>query len=139
MQRYLVMFGYLCEHSKKCQTAYQQLWMAQEAVSPSPNDSNAVAPALDHNTKKKLIAIIEQTAKKSILDISVFDPRILYGAAYSAASFALSAKDEKIQSRAVQTLCGIFAGYPRIMLLAQSTGLMNRILSKKAEFSPLIH
>ena len=41
------------------------------------------------------------------------------------------------QARAVQALCGVFIGCPRLMLLSQDCGLLTRVMG--AEFPEIVH
>ena len=38
-----------------------------------------------------------------------------------------------MQARAVQALCGVFVGCPRLMLITQNSGLLGRILDGEGE------
>ena len=50
------------------------------------------------------------------------------GCTYAACTYALTINLPQVQSRAVQCLCGVFVGYPRLMLQAQDSGLMRKLL-----------
>ena len=130
LQRFMVMFGYICEHSRKCKALLMKLPTSFFASQNDP-DSN---PQL----KKLLILETEKVASQSFVSIVSIDPRTFHGVCYAAVLFGLSLMREmQVQLRSIQALCGIFAGYPRIMLHAKETQLIQRILS--AEFSELIH
>jgi hypothetical protein len=128
--RFMVMFGYICEHSKKCKNLLLKL-----PTRYFPNQD----PGNNTTVKTQLIQEIDKLGTKSFTNIQLtdIDPRTFQGIAYSAVIFGLSLKDLQIQLRSIQALCGIFSGYPRLMLLAKETELIDRILSR--EFNELIH
>jgi hypothetical protein len=128
--RFMVMFGYICEHSKKCKNLLLTL-----PTRYFPNQD----PGNNTTVKTQLIHEIDKLGNKSFTNIQMteVDPRTFQGIAYSAVIFGLSLKDLQIQLRSIQALCGIFSGYPRLMLLAKDTQLIDRILSR--EFNELIH
>lgn len=124
LQRCLVVLGYLCEQGKKCKTALHAL-----------SDANADDALLQ--TSKQILSLNEQLAIQPLVTITEIHPRTFFGACYAAVTFSLSLPDAAIQTRAIQALCGIFTGYPRLMLLAQSTGLFGQVLS--TAYSTEIH
>lgn len=57
-------------------------------------------------------------------------PSAIHGCCYSAVCFALSLDDSVIQSQAVQTLCSVFLGFPKLIVFENSSILLRRILSE---------
>lgn len=127
LQRCLVIYGYLCEHSRKCKTILLKL------------PSNYLKELEPDSTlfKKHLIALNERVAQMSFREVTGFDPRLFYGIGYSVVMYSLSLPDPAVQLRAIQCLCGIFAGYPRIMLLAKEKEHIRQVLSDR--FNETLH
>lgn len=120
IQRCLVVLGYICEHSRKCKDALHQLSTYQ------------------HLDKRRIVHLIEKAAKTELSQSNPLDASTFYGSCYAASIFALTrCSDQQVQVRAVQALCGVFAGYPRLLHIAQANNVISHILSDR--FSGLVH
>jgi hypothetical protein len=81
----------------------------------------------------ELVQMNENEVKKNLTSIEL-NPRIIWGATYATALFCLNTQmplDQGLQSRAVQTLCSVFIGCPRLIIHSQNIGLLDIILSDK--------
>ena len=73
----------------------------------------------------------EETAKMEITEIKQLTANNMNGCTYAACMYALTIELPPVQARAVQSLCGVFIGCPRLMLLLQDNRLMDRLLSSE--------
>ena len=79
----------------------------------------------------------EDAAATRLSDLPALTAHTLNGCCYAAVQFALAFASPQVQARAVQALCGVFIGCPRLMLRTQESGLLTRILSH--EFPESVH
>lgn len=109
IQRCLIVFGSICEHTRKCATV-----LIQET-----DDIEKIA-------RTQLEYLPRQLPHRDI-----------NGACYSCCMFALEQPEEAVQYRALQALCSVYVGRPRLILLSDSEGLIGWIFS--AHFSATAH
>jgi hypothetical protein len=101
------------------------------------NSTSTSAPRADPTMVSSLKSGIsashedELCARRDIAHIKSVTAGTLNGACYATAMFALNLPEPKLQIRAVQALCGVFIGCPRLMLLTQESGLLERLLSEE--------
>jgi hypothetical protein len=149
VQRCLVILGYLCEHSKKCRAVLQEIDESEEERNDSEEkggknkkkkeNSNSNTGKESSLQKAEMFATINKLASTSfpLIPNDALNSKTFYGIAYSAIRFSLLFKKESaIQLRAIQALCGVFSGFPRLILLDQS--LIEDILSSSFFPNPLI-
>jgi hypothetical protein len=109
LQRCLVVLGNVCSHSRKCHSL-----LLKDMDNDKINNDN-----LECATK----------------DVRIFDkglkPKCIYGMAYAAILFALKLPNISIQVRAIQALCGVFIGCPKLMMLAEESGVIGIIFSNE--------
>jgi hypothetical protein len=78
-----------------------------------------------------------EVACLSVTEIDRVTAETLTGCCFAASQFALTISLPMVQARAVQALCGVFIGCPRLMLLIQENGLLTRLLG--TEFPDTVH
>ena len=89
------------------------------------------------STHRDRCAIEEAAACTDVTAISALGPATLNGCTHAAAVFALTLPDDSCEVRAVQALCRVYIGCPKLVTLSQSNGLLARLLSDT--YSPLLH
>jgi hypothetical protein len=119
LQRCLVVLGGICAHSKKIGDFLRSIVSEEKGMT----------------AMKKWSLANEDAAKKPLVSFSTLNPYLLTACCYSAAAFAFGLNDEVVRGRAVQALCDVFSGNPRLMLVAQSTGHLQQILDIKNNVS----
>lgn len=107
LQRCLVVLGYISEHTRKF----------SEIIGVSVEASNEN----------------ETSALSSILSIENFSATVLSGVCYSAINFCLQLKDKKLYLRSTQALCSVFLGCPKLIILANTTGLLRKLFGEEQE------
>ena len=103
---------------------------SQQEASSSSSSSSAAGPGLGSGED-------EEAAATRLSDLPALTAHTLNGCCYAAVQFALAFASPQVQARAVQALCGVFIGCPRLMLHTQESGLLTRILSH--EFPESVH
>jgi hypothetical protein len=107
LQRFLIVLGYVCEHSRKC--------------------SELICD--DH---PQFLNLSEETyAIMPIASIDRFSASIMNAICYSAATFCMDLNDTTLQTRAAQAFCAVFTGNPKLILLANSSGLIKDLLGSQ--------
>lgn len=122
-QRGLVILGCICEHSRKCHDELRRL------------SSSFLGRSLTDKEAQRL----EVAAANCLLkNASPLTPSNIYGSCYATIVYALTDLSvESIHVRAVRALCGVFAGYPRLMSHANDDGIIDRIFS--SAYSEQVH
>jgi hypothetical protein len=110
LQRCMVVLGGLCAHYKKYAADLQQL-------GSQGRDSSKLVAELN-----------EDAAHKPLAQFKFLEPHILTGSCYAVAAFAYQSQDDLVRARSVQAMCNVFSGNPRLMLVAQSTSLLQQML-----------
>ena len=109
LQRCLVVLGNVCLHSRKCHSLLLK---------------GIDLDKINHDN-------LECASK----DVRLFDkglkPNCIYGMAYAAILFALKLQNTPIQVRAIQALCSVFVGCPKLMMLAEETGIITILFSNE--------
>lgn len=116
--RSLVVLGMVCKHSIKCS---QVLFASDDnghSSSSSPSKKNG----------RHIHSIDLELSRVDVRNIGHISAKGLFGACYSAASFALKIDNVPTRMRALQCLCGVFVGCPRLMMVAQEQGILTSIL-----------
>ena len=148
IQRCLVVLGSISEHSRKCNEVFESATlfekndiMKKEKISGKNNFKNIEVNVKNEGkgTKGNIIrnnsdvstylGTDEETATMDITDITRLTAMNMNGCTYAACMYALTIELAPVQARAVQSLCGVFIGCPRLMLLLQDNRLMDRLLS----------
>lgn len=70
------------------------------------------------------------------IDCIILNPRILLGAVYALALACLSNSDTQLQSRAIQTICSVFIGCPKLIIHSHNCGILNRLF--RGEYPPAV-
>lgn len=115
LRRCLVVLGFVCEHSRKCSAQLSKLAGGRD---PRKHD-----------------AFEEQAARTPLKDCQPFHPYTMYGSCFAAVLFAVELGEETILVSAVKTLCGIFAGFPKMMEVARQIDLLERLFDPSMPFS----
>eukprot|EP01038_Epipyxis_sp_PR26KG_P004076 gene4076-5822_t len=126
LQRCLVVLGYICENIKEFTPQLLQLTSTLENSSNSSLKSIVNFPDAD-----------EKIVDYSIHQIDALHPLVVCGMCYVMVVSCLKFPCERVKMNAVQALCSIFTGYPRLMLTSQSNGILARLFSN--EFSGPVH
>eukprot|EP01031_Cornospumella_fuschlensis_P027689 gene27689-33441_t len=92
--------------------------------------SAASTSAKSTKSDKQAITFNEEAAKLPLKSHQRFNFNTLTGCCFAVAAFAFAQQDTIVISRAVQALCDIFTGNPRLMIVAQSIDLVSRILDE---------
>lgn len=125
LQRCLLVLGYVCESARKCPGAMETFADSFNSTSMElrglPAAARAVYLATDAN---------QSIAKRDISAVELLHPSALQGACYAAAIYALTVPHPAVQKAGAQALCGVFAGCPRLMMLAQQEGLLSALLGE---------
>ena len=157
IQRCLVVLGSICEHSRKCQEVFKEATILNNELNIEKNQNkeknkfNKIEKISLKKSKKSLenieitkineIDLVddcdfnffqksnEETAKMEITEIKRLTANNMNGCTYAACMYALTIDLPPVQARAVQSLCGVFIGCPRLILLLQDNRLMDRLLS----------
>jgi len=74
-------------------------------------------------------AVEEAAGRADIANSPALSPATLNGCVHAAAVFALTLPDEGCEVRAVQALCRVYIGCPKLITLSQHEGLLYRLLS----------
>lgn len=122
IQRCLAVLGAICSNFRVCGDLLSS-YMSSSSTSPKRVSQSNLTD--------------ERLALTPITEIETLQPGAIYGCCYAATVFSLSFSQPSVQSQAVQTLCSIFLGCPRLVLLQKSTTLLTTILS--ADFSSIVH
>ena len=138
LQRCLIVFGYVCEAVKKCSTAMEACEEHFNHTSTELNQLNTSARAVyvtsdtAHTTKNNANSTYgnHAIASRDISSIELLHPSTVHGSCYAASVYALTIPHTLVQVRGAQALCGVFAGCPRLMLLAQEEGLLSALLGE---------
>lgn len=124
LQRCLIVLGYVCECVKKCSAEMTTLAQKFHTTPVMANASSAVRKMYASAQANQSIAM------KDIAEVEFLHPATLHGACYAAAIYALTVPNAAVQIRGAQALCGVFAGCPRLMMLAQEEGLLSALLGE---------
>ena len=92
---------------------------------------------LSATTHKDRTAIEEAAANTTLLQLTTLGPATINGCVHAAAVFALTLPDESCEIRAVQALCRVYIGCPKLISCAQSNGLLTRLLGQA--YTSLFH
>ncbi|RYH30222.1 hypothetical protein EON65_05800 [archaeon] len=114
LQRCLVILGAACLNYKKYASCLSVISVSTKAT----------------KSAKQFVSLNEETAKLSLKSQQRFNFQALTGCCFAVAAFAFSLQDALVNSRAVQALCDIFTGNPRLMIVAQSIDLVSAILDE---------
>tara|TARA_A100001015_G_scaffold124639_1_gene138120 strand:+ start:10 stop:4383 length:4374 start_codon:yes stop_codon:yes gene_type:complete len=109
VQRCLIVFGSICEHTRKFTSVLQH----------ADQDDDTVA-------KMDLQALPSHLPQHDII-----------GACYSCCMFGLELKNEAVHLKAIQALCSVYIGNPRLILLTDKEGMIEWIFS--SHFSSSVH
>lgn len=109
LQRCLIVFGSICEHTRTFVTVLHF---------ENQDDTSVARTQLEYLPSR-------------------LPQHDINGACFSCCLFALELKSEALQCRALQALCSVFIGSPRLILLADSEGAIEWILS--SHFSGAVH
>lgn len=112
LQRCLVILGAACLNYKKFASFLPSVTASTKSI----------------KSAKQMVALNEETAKLPLRSHQQFNFQALTGCCFAVAAFAFSLQDTLVNSRAVQALCDIFTGNPRLMIVAQSIDLISAIL-----------
>jgi hypothetical protein len=143
LQRCLIVLGFICGHIKECSAELRQFitkFNDEKLLNKNDNTTTNIRSLgiskvyLNTNSTEINDKIAENY---SVLDINYLHPCAIFGCVYTAIMFALTVNNIQVQVRAVQALCGVFTGYPRLMSIPRSTQLFSIILSSK--FSEAVH
>jgi hypothetical protein len=125
LQRCLIVFGYVCECAKLCAGAMETFVGSFNQSSPELKNLTNAARSVYLSTQ-----VNNTIAKRDISAVELLHPSALQGSCYAAAIYALTVPHAVVQIRGAQALCGVFAGCPRLMLLAQQEGLLTALLGE---------
>lgn len=151
LQRCLIVFGYVCEAVKKCSPAMEAFVEQFNHTSPELLELSSAARAVYVGTASDSTHSHTSTnttntqaiknnasatfgnhaiASRDISSIELLHPSTIHGSCYAASVYALTIPHTLVQVRGAQALCGVFAGCPRLMLLAQKEGLLSALLGE---------
>lgn len=127
LQRCLMVLCFLCEFSSICRN---QLVDFASYFDVMRSDSSSILKATIEASAQPNIAV----AELPLHQIPYLHPNVLHGSTYSAALCILSkAEDSNVQLQAVQALCGVFTGCPRLMILANEKNILPTLLGNTFE------
>lgn len=109
LQRCIIVLGFVCEHSRKC---------------------SGLFPA----SQLQVDDTLESLSSGAITSFTSFDSTNMHSVCYSAVMFCFSLADPILHVRATQALCSVFTGQPKLMLLANSSGLLKNLFSVDQSF-----
>lgn len=123
VMRYIVIAGLVCKHSRICSGLLMSL----------PEN------CLDSCDSEDIGNLNERVAMLSLQNIKL-SPATISGAGYSLVMFAMAAQistremQKAVNNRAVQALCGVFVGCPRLISRpCHSSGLLDELLGPNCE------
>lgn len=114
VSRCLIVLGGICANAKKIEDLIR-------AATPVGDKGKS-------KTAKQWVHMNEMAAKNMLTSFTTLEPHLLTGSCYAAAAFAFTLRDETVRARAVQALCDISVGNPRLLQVAHETNLLQDIL-----------